>query len=316
MRLGAPKSVLAGLAIALVLPASAAPTAPGRNGLIAFVIHPYSGEIGNGIVVVRADGSHRRSVTHNIGDRSPAWSPDGQRLAFERAGRIDVVMADGSGLRRLTHGSTGNHQPAWSPDGRSIAFTQHGALFVMRADGSRRRSLFRVRGDYVGRPSWSPDGKWIAFGLDDGGEGGSIAVISSAGGEPRYVTEGVEPDESTNPGDLADDYDPDWSPDGTRIVFTRVVWFCGRCDQDEVFSAKADGSDVRWLTRDTTYASSRPSWSPDGSMLLAETSGGLGLFTASGTLVRMLDAYGAEAAWQPLAIAHDVGPVTARGRAS
>ena len=218
MRLGAPKIVLAGLAIALVLPASAAPTAPGRNGLIAFVIHPYSGEIGNGIVVVRADGSHRRSVTHNIGDRSPAWSPDGQRLAFERAGRIDVVMADGSGLRRLTHGSTGNHQPAWSPD-------------------------------------------------------------------------------------------------GTRIVFTRVVWFCGRCDQDEVFSAKADGSDVRWLTRDTTYASSRPSWSPDGSMLLAETSGGLGLFTASGTLVRMLDAYGAEAAWQPLAIAHDVGPVTARGRA-
>src|SRR5438093_224983 len=195
------------LAVVLVMPSSARPTLPGRHGLTALVTHTYGTGLGNGIAVVRPDGSRLRKLTRNVRDRSPAWSPDGTRLAFERAGQIYAIGVDGRGLRQLTRRPAGNGEPAWSPDSRSIAFTRRGALLVMRADGTRQRRLFHARTGAAGRPSWSPDGKWIAFGLSEDGPGGSIAVISPAGGAMRYLTDGrLEPTDDAQPGDWADDY--------------------------------------------------------------------------------------------------------------
>jgi hypothetical protein len=64
-----------------------------------------------------------------------------------------------------------------------------------------------------------------------------------------------------DPGTWAEDRGPDWSPDGKRSAFTRLVWLCPRCDEDEIFSVNADGSDVMQLTPDTGTRSG-PSWSP------------------------------------------------------
>ena len=84
-------------------------------------------------------------------------------------------------------------------------------------------------------------------------------VIGRDGRSQRYVTDGrVEPAPDAQPGDWADDFVPDWSPDGTRIAFTRVVYICGPCDQDEVFSVNVDGSDVRPVTTEWGLRTLRP----------------------------------------------------------
>jgi hypothetical protein len=107
--------VVAALLIALACSSSASPTAPGRNGLIAFVTHTYSAKSGhddlpgNGLAVVRADGTGFRKLTRNRRDRSPAWSPSGRFLAFERAGNLYVIGVNGTGLRLLTRRPFDNH---------------------------------------------------------------------------------------------------------------------------------------------------------------------------------------------------------------
>jgi TolB protein len=289
--------------VALALASSAHPTPPGRNGLIAFVAHTYSG-FGEGIAVIRPDGRGLRKLTHDSRDRAPAWSPDGRLLAFERAGRIYVMKADGMGLHRLGSRPPRGHEPAWSPDGRRIAFVTKDSLLVVRADGGGVRRLYRIKAGAVAGPAWSPDGRSIAFSLvgEDVCGQGSLAVIGQGGRGLRYVTLASGcPASIVAPGDEADvdDSDPDWSPDGARIVFTRHVWLCESCDQDAIFSSTVDGSDVRWVTTDTSFESARPSWSPDQKRLVAETSDGIAILDMAGERLRIVD-HGTEPAWQPL----------------
>jgi TolB protein len=109
-------------------------------------------------------------------DFAPVWSPDGQRIAFERrlgrvqSGRscvtcgtalifeVHVVNADGSGQQVLARRGA---KPAWSPDGRKIAFQTkrrygNAEIYVMNADGSGQRNLTRTPRWHEGSPAWSP----------------------------------------------------------------------------------------------------------------------------------------------------------------
>ena len=109
-----------------------------------------------GVFVIDADGSDERQLTLN--DRvseSPAWPPDGTRIAFssERDDGILVMDADGRRNKQLTE--QGGRDPAWSPDGTSIAFTRDGQVFVVNADGTdeRQQTTFRsVRIPHVCQP--------------------------------------------------------------------------------------------------------------------------------------------------------------------
>ena len=65
-------------------------------------------------------GQRRLSPAEADRDSSPAWAPDGQRLAFGRDGRIATMRADGSDVRVITAGN--DYAPRWSPDGQRIAF--------------------------------------------------------------------------------------------------------------------------------------------------------------------------------------------------
>ena len=104
-----------------------------------------------GVYVVNADGSGVRNLTPKpMGAyAAPAWSPDGQKIAFagERDGNSEIYLmnADGSGQRNLTLDPAYDGDPGWSPDGRKITFVSNRdgryEVYVMNADGSGQRSL-------------------------------------------------------------------------------------------------------------------------------------------------------------------------------
>ena len=119
---------------------------------------------------MNANGSGQRRLTRN-GERnvSPAWSPDGRRIVFERrigrektgpcsgCGRAStfqvwVMNAGGSEARILAQDGA---QPVWSPDGRRIAFERQSDIYVMNADGSGQRNLTRGAGRRESGPVWS-----------------------------------------------------------------------------------------------------------------------------------------------------------------
>ncbi|MGH3001363.1 MAG: TolB family protein, partial [Gaiellaceae bacterium] len=114
---------------------------------------------------------------------TPAWSPDGLRLAFQRDD--GVYVAAGPGAERKVASVASPGAPAWSPGGTQIAFSAGHSLFVVSADGptAPRRVASNLRDPGV--PSWSPDGTRIAISRAGGAwvadlTGGGYAVDTAA----------------------------------------------------------------------------------------------------------------------------------------
>ncbi len=234
------------------------------------------------IFVIGVDGSGKRQLTTSTGtDTSPAWSPDGSQIAFATPDAanvkvgIAVINADGSGLRRLAADSAFlDGQPGWSPDGTQIVFTAGGgdAIDAMNADGSgRRRLLTKLAGDDYRNPKWSPNGARIAFTSTRGKASNNAAdyelwVMNADGSNPRQLT--------TN---TAEEHHPDWSPDGSQILFGRGGPAGG------VFTIKPDGTSETKLVTDPFLSSvPSPCWSDDGLQILYQNLLGLKLVPANG----------------------------------
>jgi Tol biopolymer transport system component len=246
---------LLGGMLALGGPGPAQATFPGRNGRIAYSLGealPGGFPSPSQIFTIKPDGTGQRQLTHVPDDKtaaSPAWSPDGRRIAFQS--NVDgefqlwVMNADGSGQTRLLSDPGYNHyQPSWSPDGTKLVFSRCFAglgfdaycdLATVSATGSRLRTL--LAGNWIHtRPRYSPDGSKIVFASNRGGLLSAIWVINADGSRVRRLTRPA-----------LEAFWPDWSPDGRHIVFTDYC--CLPLSNVRVMNA--DGSGVRKLTHFT-----------------------------------------------------------------
>lgn len=235
--------------------------------------------------------------------RSPVWSPDGSKVIYEKVGfaprpqntplyswdpdheyrytdvfpqlskdgklvltekdadsSIVIMDPDGSNRRRVFHaaGKGLAFGPSWSPDGQWIAF----GFGVYFADRTKTRSkLMMVRRDGTGVqdltadtphtafPSWSGDGKQIVYRVWGEKELG-LRILTLADRSVKVLT--------TEPDNL-----PGWSPDGSRILFTRR-----QADGNyDVFTIRPDGADLRRLT-DAPAVDGHAVWTPDGTHIL------------------------------------------------
>ena len=222
-------------------------------------------------------------------------------IVFERSddarGDLWTVRADGSGLRRLTANGS-SYDPAWAPDGRRIAYTGgHSlfrALYTMSADGSAPERLVGLGPrDYVWAPSWYGSrilftrhlagGDHDLYSVDgDGGDATPVAASPAEEVNGSFTSDGrlaVEVERRTwIRGDgilrrLGEGSEPQWSPDGRRLVLVRNVSLHG----GTIVVVRADGTGARAVG----YGWS-PSWSPDGTAIVYGSQGGLHTVRADG----------------------------------
>ena len=239
-------------------------TAVAENGQIAF---ESTRDGDTEIYLMNADGSGVIKLTDNsVEDRDPTWSPDGSRIAFARgpygSAEIYVMNASGENAARLTEIATDDYGPAWSPDGTRIAFVStrdgNAEIYVMNADGT---SPVRLTSDnaYDSDPAWSPDGSRIAFGSNRGGIGGIWVMNADGSGLRRLTSNNPDCGFDVCPGD----WQPAWSPDGTRIAFSHGS-SSGGYEYRHIFIVNADGSGLTQLTHGIYDDAAKPAWSPDG----------------------------------------------------
>jgi Tol biopolymer transport system component len=182
------------------------------------------------IWLMNADGSEPHRLTRGL---SPAWSPDGSKIAYSSPGEqlcppgrglrctgLSIMNADGSGQHRVPN-TDGGEYPSWSPDGKRIAFnsnlTGSHVMYIVDADGPGLVDLSSVGEGW--QVDWSPDGRSILFTShrDHPDNYTDIYVMRPDGSGVKRLTH--------NRG-----YTPAWSPEGDYIVFSAPGLFVLRGD--------------------------------------------------------------------------------------
>lgn len=251
---------------AVVDPAGAA--FPGKNGKITFV---RGADNDSEIYVMDGDGSGQTRLTTNQAfDALPAFSPDGEHVAFtSRRDSVGTqindeiyVVAEASGdaaPTRLTNSPVNEFQPAYSPDGDQMSFTSNGdgnnEIYKMDADGTNPSRLTN-NPSIDSRSVFSPDGEKIAFSRRDPASpdttmrADDVYVMNADGSNQTRLTSGPRPDTHAN-----------FSPNGATIAFTS-----GRDGNSEIYVMNSDGTNQ---TRLTFHGATDefPVFSPDGNKL-------------------------------------------------
>jgi Tol biopolymer transport system component len=282
-------ALAASAAAALVAVSSSSASFPGANGKIAFA---RDGRI----YTVLPDGSGLTMLSSKgASDRAPSWSRDGKRIAYQSCcsrgnWQIWVMSESGSGKVNLSKSRFSDTQPTFSPDGTTIAFVRSGQIWVMNADGSAKTRLTAPYGYTDDEPSWSPDGQKIGF---------QRCCYAIAGWPPEISqiftvdTDGQNARNVSGTLGSTSDFHPDWSPDGSKIVFARYDGI----NLNEIYVMAANGWGQTRLSPGSN--ANHPKWSPDGQQIVFDLGGSwVKTMSASGGAPTTLTT-GWDPAWQP-----------------
>ncbi len=214
----------------------------------------------NRLVVADSDGYGEQTVL-GISQpiMSPAWSPDGNSLAYVsfEQGRAMVFSHSLLTQKRILLAAFpgSNSAPTWSPDGKQLAIvlTHEGnsQIYLIRADGGDLRRI--SRSDTIDtEPYFSPDGQYLIFTSDRGGSAQIYRMPVAGGAAQRLTFEG------------SNNFSPRYSPDGKSFVFSHF-------NAGTFYIATQD-----FVTRQTQILTAggwdkKPSFSPNGKLVLFAT---------------------------------------------
>jgi Tol biopolymer transport system component len=230
--------------------------------------------------------------------QSPTWSPDGTQLAFSEAkcgydfygyykvcsGGLAIVDVERWTVARPPIPYDVVLDPAWSPLDDRIAFVSCcdasvNHLYITRLNGSKAGDPVSSQLGYS-HPSWSRDAERIAFSclMLNHATTWDICIVPARGSQLTVLPR--------RPDDQASRALPAWSPDGTRIAFSRP-------GQLAIYTVATN--EVTTLNEGT-----EPAWSPDGSMIVFTGQDGLFIINADGSnLHRITRGRHSQAAWRP-----------------
>jgi len=234
----------------------------------------FVGRVGDAkeIFVMDYDGADLKQITKNgTLNMSPAWSPDGRRLAFVsyRQGSPKLYIYDGQDGSLADASPAGSElciAPSWSPDGKSVAFSSskegNAEIYILDLASRRSRQITFTRGS-DSAPDWSPSGRQIAFTSDRGGKP-QIYVMDAEGANVRKLTD---------TGDYSDS--AAWSPAGDKLLYASRI-----DNRFEILTVESASGRTWQLTRNSRN-NENPRWSPDGRHIVfsSNRSGSYQLYT-------------------------------------